>query len=160
VINAPPPKPGTNVDVSRNRAAALERLGASIAGWRASGLTEESISLQRQTLAWRVLNTGESGPRLRALRAALDLVQAPPVPALLPSEAALDVAGGNRVAAIERLEASMHEWRTAGLPEESLSLQRQTLAWRALNTLSTRESMVAVRTALDQVRAPTLALPA
>jgi hypothetical protein len=31
VINAPPPKPGTNVDVSHNRAAALERLAASIA---------------------------------------------------------------------------------------------------------------------------------
>ena len=101
-----------------------------------------------------MLNTAESGPRLRALRAALDLVQAPAVPALLPSEATLDAAGGNRVAAIERLEASMQEWRTGGLPEESLSLQRQTLAWRALNTLSTRENMVALRAALDEVLAP------
>ncbi len=154
VINAPPPKPGTNVDVSGNRAAALERLAASIADWRASGLTEESISLQRQTLAWRVLNTAESGPRMRALRAALDLAQAPQIPGLLPSKEALGVAGGNRGVALERLEASLQEWRTAGLPEESLSLQRQTLAWRTLNTLSTRVNMVALRTALDQVRAP------
>jgi hypothetical protein len=154
VIDAPPPKPGTDVDVSGNRAASLERLAASIADWRAGGLSEESISLQRQTLAWRVLSTAESGPRMRALLAALDLAQAPPIPALLPSKAALGVAGGNRGVALERLEASLQDWRRAGLPEESLALQRQALAWRTLNTLSTRVNVVTLRTVLDQVRAP------
>ena len=155
VIRAPAPKPGTNVDVSGNRAEALGRLAASIADWRASGLSEESISLQRQTLAWRVLNTAESGARLRVLRAALDQAQALRDPALLaPKPAPAVVPEGNRDVAVARLEASIRDWRANGLPEESLSLQRQTLAWRTLNTLSSRANMVALRAALDQVNAP------
>ena len=155
VTQAPPPKPGTNVDVSGNRAEALKRLAASIADWRAGGLTEESISLQRQTLAWRMLNTAESGARLRVLRAALDLANAPRDPALLaPRPAPAVVSGGNRDIALYFLEASIKDWRANGLPEESLSLQRQVLAWRTLNTLSSRANMVALRAALDQAKAP------
>ena len=155
VIRAPAPKPGTNVDVSGNRAEALERLAASIRDWRASGLSEESISLQRQTLAWRVLNTAESGARLRVLRAALDLAHAPRDPALLaPKPVQAVVSGGNREVALDRLEASIEDWRANGLPEESLSLQRQVLAWRTLNILSSSVNMVALRAALDQANAP------
>jgi hypothetical protein len=92
---------------------------------------------------------------MRALRDALDLAQAPGFPNPLPSRPALAVdGGGNRAAALEYLEKSIAEWRANGLPEESLSLQRQTLAWRTLNTLSSRANMLALRTALDRVHAP------
>jgi hypothetical protein len=155
VTQAPPPKPGTNVDASGNRAEALKRLAASIADWRAGGLTEESISLQRQTLAWRVLGTAEWGPRMRALRESLDLAQAPQAPTTPPSTSAVAVAPeGNRAAAVEYLERSIEEWRANGLPDESLALQRQTLAWRTLNTLSSRANMTALRETLDRVHAP------
>lgn len=71
---APTPPP---VDVAANRAHALRLLEETVAHWRHTGLTEEQIAKQRQTLAWRVLHLLQSGENIRALRDALDRAGAP-----------------------------------------------------------------------------------
>lgn len=65
------------VDSATNREAAQRLLAHSVQHWRASGLSEVKIAVQRQTLAWRCLNVTQSGTNLRALKAALDAAGAP-----------------------------------------------------------------------------------
>jgi hypothetical protein len=76
-IDEPPP-PAPVVDIAANRRHALADLKASVDYYRSSGrLTEEGISINRQALAWRVLNTSQSGGNMRALRDTLDEAGAP-----------------------------------------------------------------------------------
>ncbi len=65
------------VDVTGNRARALELLRSSIESWRAAGMSQDKLAIQRQTLAWRVLTVLQSGSNVRALRELLDDLEAP-----------------------------------------------------------------------------------
>jgi len=71
----PPPVPSPVAD---NRKGALRFLADSVAYNREeTDMTEETLSLQRQTLAWRVLNMKQSTGNVTAVRDALDKAGAP-----------------------------------------------------------------------------------
>jgi hypothetical protein len=67
-----------SVNDAANRRAALAYLKQSVDYYRSSGkLTEAGIAINRQALAWRVLNTSQTGVNMRALRDLLDGAGAP-----------------------------------------------------------------------------------
>lgn len=74
--NVIPPSPPTT-DVAANRNAAIKLLDESVEFWRVSGMKEETIAIQRQALAHRVLHMVQSGSNLRTLKALLDRMGAP-----------------------------------------------------------------------------------
>lgn len=75
-LTASPPPPAS-VDIHANRLEAMRLNKEAIDFWRANGLSEETIAIQRQTSAWRVLQLVQSGKNLRGLRAYLDAAGAP-----------------------------------------------------------------------------------
>lgn len=73
---APTPQPPAS-PIADNRMAALAYLASSVSYWRNTGLAEETLQRQRQTLAWRVLNVPQTGANLRTLEAVLNQMGAP-----------------------------------------------------------------------------------
>lgn len=65
------------VDTGANRVEAIAILDESVEYWRASGMPEAKIAIQRQALAHRVLNILQSGDNLRAIKAILDRTGTP-----------------------------------------------------------------------------------
>lgn len=76
-IAPPPPPQPPDVDTVMNRRVALDRLQESVDYWESIGLTDQTISRQRQTLAWRVLAMPQTKAYMAELDDVLDSMNAP-----------------------------------------------------------------------------------